>query len=723
DNAVDVIKLTPAHLSLLAGMNLKNSRTHTLILGGEDLTTAVAQQAQRLFRSNIRIFNEYGPTEAVVGCMIHRYRPETDKGSSVPIGKPADGVNIYLLDAGGNPVPQGVTGEIWIGGRRLAAGYKNQPELTEQRFLPDPFLGSGRMYRTGDLARTSESNQLLFLGRKDTQLKIRGVRIETAEISNAVKSHPLVSDCHVMALQPLERVDHQPVHYCTTCGLASNYPGVSFNQNGKCNHCQDFDSYRDLAAGYFRSMPQLKKLLHNMSLSKRGNYDLLMLLSGGKDSTYALYQVCAMGLKVFAMTLDNGYISEGAKANIRRSVADLDIEHEFVTTDAMNAIFSDSLNRHSSVCYGCFKTIYTLAINHAHQRGIPVIVTGLSRGQMFETRLTKQVFEQSEFDPDLIDREVLETRKVYHRIPDKVTECVDMSLFDSDDIFNEIQFVDFYRYCDVSMEEMYAFLEQHAPWTRPADTGRSTNCLINDTGIYVHKNKLGYHNYALPYSWDVRLGHKQRDAALEELNDQIDAGRVHEILQEIDYRDTDLTEGADHKKLVAYYTGSELVGIEEMRSYLRARLPEAMIPSYYVHLGSIPLTANGKIDQDALPDPRNERPKLDQAVIPANTDTEKILAKIWREALRINQVGIYDNFFDLGGDSIIAIQIVVRASEEGISMTPNQLFLHQTIHELAAASVIQDSENKSQQTDDDEPFSLLNQDDDLIKNLSTLLDT
>ena len=86
-----------------------------------------------------------------------------------------------------------------------------------------------------------------------------------------------------------------------------------------------------------------------------------MLLSGGKDSTYALCRLVDMGLRVYAFTLDNGYISEQAKDNIRRVVAALGVEHEFATTPAMNAIFRDSLTRFSNVCNGCFKTIYTLA--------------------------------------------------------------------------------------------------------------------------------------------------------------------------------------------------------------------------------------------------------------------------------------------------------------------------------------------------------------------------
>ena len=142
----------------------------------------------------------------------------------------------------------------------------------------------------------------------------------------------------------------------------------------------------------------------------------MMLLSGGKDSTYALAQLVHMGYRVFAFTLDNGYISEGAKENIRRVVQALEVEHVFGTTPAMNEIFVDSLERHCNVCNGCFKTIYTLSMQMAYDMGIPTIVTGLSRGQFFETRLSEewftQLFGQPEFNPDTIDETVLEARKV-----------------------------------------------------------------------------------------------------------------------------------------------------------------------------------------------------------------------------------------------------------------------------------------------------------------------
>ena len=217
-------------------------------------------------------------------------------------------------------------------------------------------------------------------------------------------------------------------------------------------------------------------------------------------------------------TLDNGFISEGARANIRRVVDKFGLELVVGGTPSMNEIFVDSLNRFSNVCNGCFKTIYTLSMKLARERSIGTIVTGLSRGQIFDTRLAG-LFQHEISDRAHVDRTIIEARKAYHRMDDAVSRCLDVSIFADDRIFEDIEFVDFYRYHDATLDEMLDYLAREAPWIRPTDTGRSTNCLINEAGIHVHKTERGYHNYALPYSWDVRLGHKERDAAVAELCD------------------------------------------------------------------------------------------------------------------------------------------------------------------------------------------------------------
>ncbi|MFS0838708.1 amino acid adenylation domain-containing protein [Paenibacillus sp. 1P03SA] len=184
DNKATVIKLTPAHLALIKDMDFSEYTVRTFIVGGEDLKSSLAREIHEHSRGGIEILNEYGPTETVVGCMIYRYDPASDEGVSVPIGQPIDNVQIYLLDRQLEPVPNGSTGEIYISGDGVARGYLHREELTQDRFLPNPFLTGKRMYRTGDLAVRHDNGQIVYLGRIDHQVKIKGYRIEMGEIEH-----------------------------------------------------------------------------------------------------------------------------------------------------------------------------------------------------------------------------------------------------------------------------------------------------------------------------------------------------------------------------------------------------------------------------------------------------------------------------------------------------------------------------------------------------------
>lgn len=689
DNSVDVIKLTPAHLALVQEMPL-GTRVKALILGGENLTITLARSVVTGSDRPIKLYNEYGPTEATVGCMTYLFNPHQDTGASVPIGRPAAQAQIYLLDDQLNLVPQGALGEIFIGGPGLARGYLNRLDLTAERFVNHPFVAGERLYRTGDLGRWQENGNLQYLGRCDRQVKIRGTRIELGEIEATLSSHPNLSVCVIDVVQPklLHQPDSKPdtIIHCIRCGLASNYPGVKFDRHGVCDICHSFETYRHRTEQYFKPLTEFQEILDRAKQRKQGQYDCMMLLSGGKDSTYALCQLVNMGYQVFAFTLDNGYISEEAKANIGRVVTALNVDHTFGTTPAMNQIFVDSLQRHCNVCNGCFKTIYTLGMTLAYEQGIRCIVTGLSRGQFFETRLTEEwftdLFGQEQFEVEQIDQTILSARKTYHRTRDAVAELLDVEVFKTDDIFEAVEIVDFYRYCDVCLDEMLAFLREQAPWIRPSDTGRSTNCLINDVGISVHRQKRGYHNYALPYSWDVRLGHKTLEAAIHELNDEIDLAQVERILQEVGYTDWQDTDS----QLVAYYVSNQALSTAELRNFLAQRLPGNMVPAHFVALETIPLTANGKVDFAVLPDPWLSRPALTEMYIAPQTPLEQALVTLWQQVLKVNRIGVQDNFFDLGGDSIMAIQIAARMADTGFSVTPNQIFLSPTIAALATAA-------------------------------------
>ncbi|KOX07140.1 hypothetical protein ADK66_20565 [Micromonospora sp. NRRL B-16802] len=199
---IHLLKLTPSHLAVASRVLAPGDLAGTadcLVLGGEQLTGEAVRPWRRDAPAT-RVFNEYGPTEAAVGCCVHEVVGEPAAGAVLPIGRPIANTQLYVLDAELEPVAIGVVGEIYLGGRSLARGYLGQPDLTADRFVPDPFspVRGQRLYRTGDLACHGPDGEVRFLNRDDEQLKIRGSRVEPAEIRAVLHSHPAVADAAVV---------------------------------------------------------------------------------------------------------------------------------------------------------------------------------------------------------------------------------------------------------------------------------------------------------------------------------------------------------------------------------------------------------------------------------------------------------------------------------------------------------------------------------------------
>jgi amino acid adenylation domain-containing protein len=190
---ITTIHFVPSMLStFLEEPDLARCRSlKRVICSGEALSPELLRRATALLDAPLH--NLYGPTEAAIdvtswACDV------SQAGANVPIGKPIANTQIYLLDARRQPVPVGVTGELYIGGVGVGRGYLNRPDLTRERFLPDPFTGgAARLYRTGDLARFRPDGNIEFLGRIDGQVKIRGFRIELGEIETRLLAYPGVS--------------------------------------------------------------------------------------------------------------------------------------------------------------------------------------------------------------------------------------------------------------------------------------------------------------------------------------------------------------------------------------------------------------------------------------------------------------------------------------------------------------------------------------------------
>ena len=190
----------------------------------------------------------------------------------------------------------------------------------------------------------------------------------------------------------------------------------------------------------------------------------------------------------------------------------------------------------------------------------------------------------------------------------------------------------------------------------------------------MHKAERGFHNYAMPYSWDVRLGHKQREAAVAELHDVLDPAAVRDMLDRVGYRPRAAT--SDDTRLVAYYTSRQEIPGSELRRFLEQSLPRDVIPAAFVRLDRMPLASSGKVDRASLPQPETLRPTLAGVCVSPRTETERLLADVWSDVLDVRPIGVHDDFFELGGDSMQCIQIVAAARARGVVFVPRDVFVH-----------------------------------------------
>ncbi|MFE2923591.1 condensation domain-containing protein [Streptomyces goshikiensis] len=422
------------------------------------------------------------------------------------------------------------------------------------------------------------------------------IRLLERQIEDALLDYEPIADCAVVFHGTA--VESVPAERCTRCGMDAGYPGTVLDQDGVCDLCVMYAAHEKGILSYFGEVDEFVRLVRERAEAAGSEYDALLLFSGGKDSTYVLHQLVRLGLKVMTFTFDNGFISRTALDNVESITKALGIEHVTLTRADQNRVFLQSLQQNKSVCNGCFRSLLDLSNQLAHERGIPSIVTGLSRGQIIDERLL-WFYRNGEFERERIEHQLEVGRKVYHQVGSSL----------SDGVLDRVEVIDYYRYSGVTKDDIRAYLTSgESLWSAPKDTGFcSSNCMINDVGVYVHKLERGFHNYESPTRWEVRLGHLSQDEADAELRTPVNIGRVRSMLGKIGY-----TDPGDRRQLgrrmTAYYVPRDGVAAADVRDAVAARLPEILLPEYWVEVARIPRTA-GSVDRRALPDPAPESGK------------------------------------------------------------------------------------------------------------------
>lgn len=241
EDCCDVVKLTPSHLRLLEELPSASRRLRLLVIGGEQLSRDRLVKAHTRLGPRVRLVNEYGPTEAVVGCTFHEWsaREPLARGGQVPIGLPVQGARVRLQTGFGGPQLPGFAGELEVGGPGLARGYLDDPALTAARFRED---AEGRWYRTGDLV-LERDGVLHCLGRNDRQVKVLGHRIELGELEAALRSAPGVADAYAVHVRAEDRlilfyIGHAQSALALRQQLSGRLPGYA--QPADILHCEAF---------------------------------------------------------------------------------------------------------------------------------------------------------------------------------------------------------------------------------------------------------------------------------------------------------------------------------------------------------------------------------------------------------------------------------------------------------------------------------------------------
>lgn len=739
-----------------------------LLIGGEALSLPHVRRGLEHLPQT-RIINGYGPTEGTTFTCCYAIPPDLDSRlTSVPIGRPISNTRVYILDRRREPVPPGVWGELYIGGDGLAVGYLNRPELTAEKFVPDPFSseGSARLYRSGDVCRYLPDGLIEFRGRVDDQVKVRGFRIELGEIEAALRRCAGVKDCTVMVrtdagdkrivayLVPErgsrsdaatsvgeERTAHwkrqyDEVLYASTrqaegdddprynfAGWMSNYTGLPLSDDEMleqldqtiaratamspqsvleigcgtglllfrlASSCQRYvaTDFSEVALDYVRNhlaredlrqVQLLRVIADDFSQYGEGRFDLVLLNSVVQYFSDVGYLARVLESAV-AVTAPGGCVMVGDVRNLRM------MRSLHTSIQAFQAPSSLPLEQLRQRVEKHLELDAELAVDpeffFALAQGIPRVSrveVRPKRGQLHNE------FTRFRYDVILhVDREVANPspcRSLQWGVEVRSLDELRSLLQGWEGGGVRVQ-----RIPNARTAEERLMMERMDGGSATESVGEARKVIRNQAGGVDPEDCLsvaeGLHGWQAALDWSHCDEHGTFDLELTlgpvlqgirgSASPPERSGGV--ATQDFSRFANDPLRAATTRKLVP-----------EVRSWLESRLPEYMVPSAFVVLEKLPVTANGKVDRAALPAPSLDRPELTTPYAPPSTPTQEAIVALWQKVLGLKLVGVDDNFFSLGGDSIQAMLIISTIQKKlGEVVHVIVLFDAPTVAELSA---------------------------------------
>lgn len=690
DAGATVMQATPAMWRMLVDAGWKGRPGMKALSGGDVLSPSLAAA---LLARGVDLWNLYGPTETTIWSTVSHVGAE----ARPTIGRPIANTDVHVLGPDLRPVAPGDAGELCIGGAGLARGYLRRPELTAERFVAHPFRPGARLYRTGDVARWPRGGDIELLGRLDEQVKVRGFRVECAEVEAALEADPRVRSAVVVARDDrlVAYVVPDAARVDTAAARVAEWQQVwDAAQRRRATDIIDptFDTSAWISSSTGDPIPR-EEMVEAVAatVARVRALEPKRVLELGCGTGLLLWRLAPHCQAYVGTDLSPATVAV-LEDRLRRAEVDNvsllareAVDFTGVPDEPFDVVLADSVVQ-SFPTVDYFRRVLAQAVAHVGEGGAVVIgdVRSLPLLPAFHASVGRHDERELVLDPAFFTVAAAELPRVTHVdvLLKRAVHHNELSRFRYDVILHVGEppaVVTMPRWLDWSGDALtVATLGRllEGPTCEGLGVigipnGRVEPSGVDPEALWSLGDRLGY---AVECSWLAADEGGAFDVAF--WRDRPGTRPVVDFPGPGDVGDRPLANDP-----LAGMSGAELAG--ELRAALRRSLPEYMVPSVIVALDALPLTPNGKVDRRALPDPAPSRVGTSS---PPRSAAERALVAIWSDVLGLDDVGVDENFFDVGGHSLLAVRVMSRVRTAlGVDVSLRTMFDQPTVAALARA--------------------------------------